>query len=83
MALGIPVLKILSKQYQPDSKIDRVFKSYDLTFVTNEEGNPIQLFIGKRKPDGNIKGDRYSRVLKKDESGKIIKDHWDLKGKAY
>ncbi len=31
---------------------------------------------------GTIKGERYSRVLKKDRDGKILNDHWELKGKA-
>jgi hypothetical protein len=38
--------------------------------------------FGKLKEDGTIKGERYARTLKYDKEGKIIKDHWELKGKA-
>jgi hypothetical protein len=38
--------------------------------------------IGKQNGDGKVKGERYARVLKKDKDGKMIKDHWELKGKA-
>jgi len=31
---------------------------------------------------GSIKGERYARTLKKDSQGNLIKDHWELKGKA-
>lgn len=34
------------------------------------------------KGDGKIKGERFVRTLKKDKQGVIVKDHWDLKGKA-
>ena len=62
--------------------INMRFKGNDVSFKTDAEGNPVLLFIGKRDETGNIKGDRFSRTLKRDESGAIIKDHWDLKGKA-
>ena len=40
------------------------------------------MFIGKKEANGLIKGDRYARRLLKDKEGKIIKDHWDYKGKV-
>jgi hypothetical protein len=40
------------------------------------------LFIGKLDPNGKIKGQRYARTLKADPQGRIIKDHWDLKGRV-
>jgi len=40
-----------------------------------------ELFL-LQKEDGSIKGERYVRTLKHDKEGKIIKDHWELKGKA-
>jgi hypothetical protein len=49
---------------------------------TDKDGNAIQLFIGKAKDDGTIKGDRYSRTIIKDREGKVIKDYWERKGKA-
>ena len=58
------------------------FKDYDLAVKTNEEGNPIVVFIGKVNAEGTIKGDRYARRLLKDKTGKVIKDHWDYKGKV-
>ena len=42
----------------------------------------ILLFIGKRQIIGKIKGERYARNLLKDSDGKVIKDHWDNKGKC-
>jgi hypothetical protein len=40
------------------------------------------LFVGKADEAGNIRGDRYARTLKYDREGKLIKDHWERKGKA-
>ncbi|RYY30649.1 MAG: hypothetical protein EOO04_04280 [Chitinophagaceae bacterium] len=82
MPLGAPIIKILSKQYEPSAFIERRFKNYDLGFKTDGEGNPIVLFIGKKNPDGNIVGQRYARRLLKDKVGRIVKDHWDDKGPA-
>ena len=82
MKLGDPILKILNKTYEPSAMILTTFKRYDLAFKTDNEGNPILLFMGKMDEKGNIKGERFARTLKKDPEGKIIKDHWELKGKA-
>lgn len=60
---------------------ERKFKGYDIAFKTDDEGNPILLFIGKKNDQGLIKGQRYARRLLKDKSGTIIKDHWDDKGR--
>ena len=49
---------------------------------TDEEGNALLLFIGEAQADGHIKGDRFARRLLKDSAGKIVKDHWDYKGKV-
>ena len=57
------------------------FRGNDLAFQTDADGNPILLFIGKIAADGRIHGDRYSRVLKADRNGRVIKDHWDRKGR--
>jgi hypothetical protein len=77
-----PVLKLLSKQYDPDTMVETKFKRYDLAFKTDEAGRPILLFMGVRDAQGNIKGERYARRLKLDEAGNTIKDHWEHKGKA-
>lgn len=81
MKIGESLLKKLSKKYEPSSMVNLSFKGYDLAMKTDEEGNPIVLFIGEAKEDGHIKGDRFARRLLKDKEGNIIKDHWDYKGK--
>ena len=80
--IGEPLLKKLNKLYQPSSIVHLKFKSYDLAIKTDEEGNPVLLFIGRADKEGTIKGDRYARRLLKDKTGKVLKDHWDYKGKV-
>ena len=80
--IGEPLLKKLNKQYDASTIIHLKFKDYDLAVKTDEEGNPVLLFIGKANAEGAIKGDRYARRLLKDKTGKAIKDHWDYKGKV-
>lgn len=82
MELKEPLLKLLRLTYEPDSMIERPFKNYYAAFKTDEAGRPILLFLGKKVEDGRIKGERYARRLKIDKEGKIIKDHWEHKGKA-
>jgi len=82
MKLSEPLVKKLSQQYAPSTMVDMEFKGYDLSFKTDEAGNPILLFIGKRTDNGNVRGERYARTLKYDREGYRIKDHWELKGKA-
>lgn len=74
--------KKLSKKFEPSTVVEMKYKGYDLSFKTDDDGNAIQLFFGKRTDKGTIKGERYARTLKKDKDGKIFKDHWELKGKA-
>ncbi|UOQ54108.1 hypothetical protein [Hymenobacter cellulosivorans] len=74
--------KKLSKTYEPSASINDVFKGYDITFVTNENGEPMTLFFGKRRPDGLIAGERYTRTIKREPDGVAVKSsHWDLRGK--
>lgn len=82
MGLNEELQKKLGKKYEPSSMVEMRYKSYDLSFKTDDEGNAILLFIGKKTEQGTIKGERYARTLKKDREGKIFKDHWELKGKA-
>ncbi len=82
MKIGESLLKQLNKKYEPDTMVQRRFRGYDLAMKTDEEGNPILLFIGTANEQGVIKGDRYARRLLKDESGKVLKDHWDYKGRV-
>jgi hypothetical protein len=73
----------LEKIYQPQTRIDDTFHGKDITFITNELGEPVTLFIGKRKDDGSIVGERYIRkIIRKPDSNDILKSHWDLKGKV-
>ncbi len=82
MKIGDKLLKELSKRYEPESTIDKKFGKYDLTFRTDKEGNPVMLFIGNRNENGRITGNRFTRVIARDTAGKVIKDHWDAKGRA-
>lgn len=82
MALNEDLQKKLGKKFEPSTMLEMKYKGYDLAFRTDEEGNAILLFIGKKTEQGSIKGERYARSLKKDKEGHIFKDHWELKGKA-
>ena len=82
MKLRHSLLLKLGRKYEPSSVIGLRYKGMDLSIKTDEEGNAVVLFIGKVGPNGRIIGDRYTRILKIDHSGAVIKDHWDLKGKA-
>jgi hypothetical protein len=82
MALSGHLEARLKKKYEPSSLLEMKYKGLDLLLKTDREGNATTLFIGKKKPDGNISGERYVRTLKHDKNGALIKDHWELKGKA-
>ena len=82
MKLSHPLQLKLSKPLEPSSLVPMKYKGNDLAVKTDGEGNAVFVFIGKKQPDGKIKGQRYARTLKKDENGKIIKDHWEQKGNA-
>ncbi|MEJ6979166.1 hypothetical protein WG906_01815 [Pedobacter sp. P351] len=82
MKLSEDLLKILSMNYEKSSLINSTFKRKDISIKTDNEGNPVLLFIGKRTDDGTIKGERYVRTLKRDKNGNIFKDHWELKGRS-
>ena len=82
MALGEDLLKKINKKLEPSASISMKFRQYDLVLNTDKEGNAIQLFIGKANEKGLIQGERYARTLKYDREGKLIKDHWERKGKA-
>ncbi|MER2999439.1 hypothetical protein [Pontibacter populi] len=83
MALNEKIAYFLEKSYSPDSRIDDKMLGKDLTFITNEYGEPVTLFIGTRRPDGAITGERYVRkIVRKPGTQEILKSHWDLKGKV-
>jgi hypothetical protein len=81
--LKAPILKVLNKIYEPDSMLEFKFKRYDLAIKTDQKGRAILLFMGEKDPvTSKIKGHRYARRLLEDQDGKLLKDHWDNKGKA-
>lgn len=80
--IGDKLLKQLSKTYEPDRLIRFAFGRYDVATKTDGNGNPVLLYIGKANEQGIIKGDQFDRRLLKDADGKVIKDHWDYKGKV-
>jgi hypothetical protein len=82
MKIGEKLLKQLNKKYEPSKMVAATFGRYDVAFKTDEEGNPILLFIGQADENGMIKGDQFTRRLLKDPNGVVIKDHWDHKGKV-
>jgi hypothetical protein len=83
MPLHPKLAEKLSKVYEPSATLDDVFKGLDLTFITNELGEPVTLFLGKRRPDGAITGERYVRTIKREPgSSRVLSSHWDLKGKV-
>lgn len=82
MALKEAILKIVNKTYGPHESVERKFGRYDLLIKTDAVGRPVLLFLGKKNEQGRIVGERYARRLKEDAQGNILKDHWDLKGKA-
>jgi hypothetical protein len=80
MPLSEDILRKLKRVYPPLSMIRQRFRGKHLAFKTDENGNPVQLFIGDLKEDGSIRGHRYARRMVKDGLGKLIRDHWDNKG---
>ncbi|WP_420151561.1 hypothetical protein [Spirosoma sp.] len=82
MKIGERLLKHLTKKYEPLQMVTFRFGRYDVATKTDEDGNPVLLFIGQADDRGIIKGDQYARRLLKGADGKVIKDHWDYKGKV-
>ena len=82
MTLSEGLQKLLAKKYEPSALTHITYKSNDIAVKADKEGNAVLMFIGKRTEQGSIKGKRYARTLKYDAEGKVLKDHWELKGKA-
>jgi hypothetical protein len=83
MPLSPKLEKLLSKTYAPQERHNTEFLEKDISFITNEQGEPVTLYIGKRREDGDIAGERYARkIVRKPNSNEILKSHWDLKGKV-
>lgn len=82
MKIGEKLLKQLNKKYEPSRMVNTTFGRYDVAMKTDEDGNPILLFIGKAGENGLIRGDHFSRRFVKDANVAVIRDHWDYKGKV-
>ena len=82
MSLGDDLIKKLNRKFEPSSTSQFRYRSNDVVVQADENGNAFRAFIGKASEQGFIKGDRYSRTIKKDREGNIIKDYWERKGKA-
>lgn len=82
MKLSSALQELLSKIYAPSSMLEMQFRGNDIAFKTDDAGNPVLLFIGRKNEKGQIRGERYARTLKRNREGVILKDHWELKGKA-
>lgn len=81
MKLGKDIQKILGQTYPTETMVSRRMGRYDLAFKTDDRGRPVLLFLGKADEQGKIKGERFARRLVTDDTGAVIKDHWDNKGK--
>ncbi len=82
MKLSEDLQKKLRQLFTPSSLIEMSFRGNDVAFKTDKNGNAVLLFIGRKNETGLIKGERYVRTLKAAKNGTVIKDHWELKGKA-
>jgi hypothetical protein len=82
LKLGERLLKELNKPFPPGIQKQIKVGQYDIVVRTDEEGRAIQAFIGKADAHGAIRGDRFARTIKYDRVGKLIKDHWERKGRA-
>jgi hypothetical protein len=83
MALNKKIEIYLQKVFTPDARLHEKLLGSDITIVTNNFGEAVTLFIGKRRPDNNITGERYvRRIIRKPNSLEILRSHWELKGKV-
>ncbi|MBF9253589.1 hypothetical protein I2I11_09825 [Pontibacter sp. 172403-2] len=83
MPLNPKLQKLLEKTYAPQERFDSKFSDKDITYITNESGEPVTLFIGRRQQDGSIAGERYvRRIIREANSSGIARSHWELKGKV-
>jgi hypothetical protein len=82
MPLDEKLLKKLSQTFEPNTVVNFKFQKLDAAVQTDEDGHAVRLFLGKLAEDGMVHGERYTRVIVKDQQGTVVKDHWDKKGKA-
>ncbi|AKD04628.1 hypothetical protein POKO110462_10975 [Pontibacter korlensis] len=81
MSLNPKLEQLLEKVYEPKQRYDKKYGTKDITYITNELGEPVTLFIGRRNEDGSIAGERFvRRIVRQPASEKILKSHWEKKG---
>ena len=49
MNIGEKLTKIISKKYSPSAMLYQRFECHNISFKTDDEGNPILLLIGERR----------------------------------
>lgn len=83
MPLNPKLMKVLDKTYEPQERYDQKLLGKDITYITNEHGEPVTLYIGQRQQDGSINGERYvRRLVRQPGSLEIQKSHWENKGRV-
>lgn len=82
MELNEDLLKQINRKYDPSSMVRLRYRNLDLVLQTDRDGNATLMFLGRADEQGIIRGDRFRRVLVLDREGKVIRDHWERKGKA-
>lgn len=82
MKLGEALLKKINAVQERAALVRLRFRDQDVVVRTDEEGQAVQVFLGRADTEGRIRGDRFSRTIVKDREGKVIKDYWERKGKA-
>ena len=83
MPLNQKLQQELAKTYAPRQRYDKKFAGKDITYITNDLGEPVTLFIGNRNSDGSINGERFVRKIIRHADGQaILKSHWENKGKV-
>lgn len=81
MPINLKLEKLLEKVYEPSKRYDSKYAGKDITYITNELGEPVTLFIGRRNDDGSIAGERYvRRILRQPQGNIILRSHWEQKG---
>ena len=73
MSLGTDIIRKLRRKFEPSTATQFRYRSSDVVVQSDQEGNAIRAFIGKANDEGIIKGDRYSRVLKKTIMVQLLK----------
>lgn len=73
MSLGEDLIKKLNRKFEPSTTSQFRYRSNDVVVQADENGDAFRAFIGKANEKGFIKGDRYSRTIKKIEKERSLK----------